>query len=673
MKIRTKIFVSYILIATLPLIVLGGFAYFNASKALFEQASGQLLSVADKSVEQIDAFIELCAGNVKELSARPVTPMVFYLSKFGGNLVTSIRHYRAYMAEGRPYIVQIRLIELDGNELLTTLDDKYNKSQDESRNGWFEEALTSEGVYVSDMHLCPDLNKPVVTMAKLMLSENGEKKGLLCLDIDGAAITSFVDNVEVAETGYGYIVDKAGLILAHPKKEKLLSENATDSESKSLIKALKDILSMKRGSGEYRYEGINKYVFYSPYKRLGWAIGITLPKQEFRASSSVLLRTILIIGFVVLVVSLGCSLLVSRSIINPIYIVRDAAIKIASGDLSQRIEVTSRDELGELVTSFNTLSDGLNLMVRGIRNTSAEVNVLTQSLAASAEEMSAFAQEVFENIESITEGITTQAKRIEEISKNMDEMNHAVKDVTTNAAKGAEGSRQTADLVQQGMEASEEAGRITSRIVDVADNVSGIVGGLGESSDEIGGILTVITELAEQTNLLALNAAIEAARAGEAGRGFAVVAEEVKKLAENSGQSAAKIRRIIRVIQDKAGKAIISVRLASTEVGEGKIAIEKVQQAFGKILKAAENTAFQAEVLTTTAESQSESTKKAGKAIDEVADIVETSVASSKSVQISLEEITKNMEEMSGNVQKSADIVLDLQELVKEFKLTKIK
>jgi len=360
----------------------------------------------------------------------------------------------------------------------------------------------------------------------------------------------------------------------------------------------------------------------------------------------------------------------NNTIIRPLTIISKVVEQMASGDIAHELKINSKDELGKLAISFNSLISGFNKMVLEIRATSDKVNELAQGLSSSTEEMNASTEEISNTIQHITEGITTQAKRSEEISKIIRKMASSVKQVTASANEETKKtSQETAVLAESGMKISKDAVMSTVRINEVANDIAEVVGRLGERSQEIGRIVEVITSIADQTNLLALNAAIEAARAGETGRGFAVVAEEVRKLAENSAKAAEQIASLIRTIQDETSKAVDSVTTTSKEVKEGTVSIENVSDSLGKILNAAERTVVQVEQIAAASEVQLVNAQEVDKAMEESSSIAEESVSSTEEASSSVEEMIASMEEMSASAQELAVMAANLQELVRRFKV----
>lgn len=335
--------------------------------------------------------------------------------------------------------------------------------------------------------------------------------------------------------------------------------------------------------------------------------------QSYAASMAYEMVLFIIIGSV-LAMSFG--FFISQSIaINILKMVAVSEL-IAKNDLTQNVEIDTKDELRELADSFNE-------MIASLKNIVAQVRESSEQLALASNEIAHGAQ-------NVSEGAQNQSSTVEEISASVEELTSSINDIAGSAQKANEMATDTKKEANDGgmaVNTSVEAMKLINR-----------------SSEQISEIIGVISEIADQTNLLALNAAIEAARAGEHGMGFAVVADEVRKLAERSSTAAKEITNLIRE--------------STTRVTEGMKLSEQAGEALKRILLGVEKTASAIEQISTATKEQSSTANEVAKAVENVASITEENAGAS-------EEMASSAEELTGQAES-------LKMLVESFKIGKV-
>ena len=256
-----------------------------------------------------------------------------------------------------------------------------------------------------------------------------------------------------------------------------------------------------------------------------------------------------------LVLVAGLALFLSNAILRPLLLIKRNLDDMAAGDgdLTQRLPVTSHDELDELAASFNRFVAKIHSLVQQVAGTTNQLTGLVGAVASQAQRSE--------------QAMAAQRNETDQVATAINEMSAAAHEVATSAQRAAEAARQTD---QQGMAAKQVVGRSIEQIHELVGELrdSGLsLDGLQQDVRGIVGVLDVIRAIAEQTNLLALNAAIEAARAGEAGRGFAVVADEVRALASRTQQSTGEIQSMIDRLQSATSNTVTTM-LRAGEKGE---------------------------------------------------------------------------------------------------------
>ncbi|WP_054938937.1 methyl-accepting chemotaxis protein [Paenibacillus ihuae] len=289
------------------------------------------------------------------------------------------------------------------------------------------------------------------------------------------------------------------------------------------------------------------------------------------------------------------SIIITRLITKPLKELQALMRRAEEGDLTVTAAYQSKDEIGQINTSFNTMLDSLKRMMQGISESAEVLSASSQEMSASAEQTGRASRLIAETSSEIAAGFETQVNSIDRTVLSVQMM-------TEDIAAVERSSNEMADLMAGAAVSTDHGAAAVDRIIgqmqDINASVSAtqsIVRNLGSLSAEINTIITTINEIATQTNLLSLNASIEAARAGEHGFGFAVVAGEIRKLAEATGRSSLQITEIITDIQQQTGSAVESMELGSELVTLGVEQSGVVSLAFAEIQDSIKAAALQTE------------------------------------------------------------------------------